>query len=336
MFIHEGRARKALIKKRTMGWSTSVRSCKRVFLIFCLRLVSVVESRTASRSLFLHVTQHHSIMPQAHIPRTLVVRGTYHSHFHSLLFQTSRRTSRNNRQRSASKFHSPFMSPTDAPPSDPCPFCAIARAYPVSADPPSPVPTRPDPCAIDPQCHLLLSTPHVLAFLDILPMAPGHILVATRDHVRTLGELHGPPSTSSPGIGEEGAVEQRMEGLWRPRRGVEMARALGEWLPVVSRALCRVTGVEDWNVVQNNGERAAQVVPHVHFHLIPRYQEGRGETRNRGEVDGGMLKSWRMFGRGTREELDDDEAVDLARKLREAIRKEVGETSKEGRSTSRL
>lgn len=75
--------------------------------------------------------------------------------------------------------------------------------------------------------------------------------------------------------------------------------------------------------MQNNGERAAQVVPHVHFHLIPRYQEGRRDAGGKGKVDVGMLKSWTMFGRGAREELDDEEGKQLAGELREALRKEV-------------
>lgn len=36
-----------------------------------------------------------------------------------------------------------------------------------------------------------------------------------------------------------------------------------------------------------------------------------------------MLKSWRMFGRGAREELEDDEGVEMAGLLREAMREEV-------------
>ncbi|KAK4959465.1 hypothetical protein LTR10_004270 [Elasticomyces elasticus] len=109
------------------------------------------------------------------------------------------------------------------------------------------------------------------------------------------------------------------------REAQATSRALGEWLPIVSRALCKVTGIEDWNVVQNNGERAAQVVPHIHFHLIPRYQEGRRENAGKGKVDVGMLKSWRMFGRGTREDLDEEEAKEMAEELRRAMREELGE-----------
>jgi hypothetical protein len=44
-------------------------------------------------------------------------------------------------------------------------------------------------------------------------------------------------------------------------------------------------------------------------------------------------KSWTMFGRGQREELDDDEAVDLAAEMRRVLREEV---EKMGRSGSKL
>lgn len=184
-----------------------------------------------------------------------------------------------------------------------CPFCKIADAYPPEA---SPIPQSPDPEKVDPQAHVILSTPHVLAFLDILPIAPGHILLTTRQHYRKLSDLYTTP-----------------EGTDSATQALESARALGAWLPVVSRALCKVTGIEDWNIVQNNGERAAQVVPHVHFHLIPRYQEGRRENAGKGKVDVGMLKSWRMFGRGAREDLEEGEGEEMAGLLRGALREEV-------------
>ena len=189
-----------------------------------------------------------------------------------------------------------------------CPFCSIAKAYPAET---SPVPQSPDSEAVDPQCHLILSTPEVLAFLDILPIAPGHILVTTREHYRKVSDIY------TAKAGKDEASEDKAA------KARDSARALGEWLPIVSRAMCAVTGVEDWNIVQNNGERAAQVVPHVHFHLIPRYQEGRREVGGKGKVDVGMLKSWKMFGRGAREELADDEGAELAKQLRDALRKEV-------------
>lgn len=195
-----------------------------------------------------------------------------------------------------------------------CPFCRISAAYPPEATSPI-VPSDPDPERVSPECYLILSTEHVLAFLDILPIAPGHILLTTRDHYRKLGDLY---ETGKQGRGQRTWDQHRAR-----QNSLATAKALGEYLPLISRALCRATGIEDWNIVQNNGERAAQVVPHVHFHLIPRYQEGRVETARKGNVDVGMLKSWRMFGRGTREELDEEEARALAGRLREAVKVEV-------------
>jgi diadenosine tetraphosphate (Ap4A) HIT family hydrolase len=71
------------------------------------------------------------------------------------------------------------------------------------------------------------------------------------------------------------------------------------------------------------GIRAAQVVPHVHFHIIPRPSHVP-ELKN---------KSWTMFGRGQREDLDDDEGEELAAKIRQELRKEVENRWK---TTSRL
>lgn len=130
---------------------------------------------------------------------------------------------------------------------------------------------------------------------------------------------------------------------------VEEGRALGAWLGVVSRAV--VGGVVadgegggfegaggDWNVVQNNGDiappspvhsllckstttlthhlagvRAAQVVPHVHFHIIPR----------NGDVPEVKARSWTVFGKGQREDLDDEDAEVLVGRMRKGLEREV-------------
>ncbi|KJX93887.1 hit domain-containing protein [Zymoseptoria brevis] len=203
------------------------------------------------------------------------------------------------------------MSPVDDYYPIECAFCKISAAYQPSSS--SPVPISPDPDLVSPQCHLILSTPLVLAFLDIMPIARGHILITTRKHYTKLSDLQ-PSSKHGDWLSKQSANEVRAT-----------SRALGEWMPVVSRALCKVTGIEDWNVVQNNGERAAQVVPHIHFHLIPRYQEGRLEGQRTARKDHGMLKSWKVFGRGSREDLDDEEGAELAGLLRAAIKEEVEE-----------
>jgi len=156
-----------------------------------------------------------------------------------------------------------------------------------------------------------------MAFLDIMPISPGHVLLTTREHYEKLTNI---PTQSQTKTGLPS------KSLWtKPYvpEGDTPSKALGFWMPVLSRALAKTLDIEDWNVVQNNGARAAQVVPHVHFHFIPRYPEGRKELGGKGAVDVGMLKSWRMFGRGTREDLDEDDARQLSEKLREGLRAEI-------------
>jgi len=75
------------------------------------------------------------------------------------------------------------------------------------------------------------------------------------------------------------------------------------------------------NLIPNSiGVRAAQVVPHVHFHIIPR-PANVPQLKN---------KSWTMFGRGQREELDDDEGEKLAGELRDELRKELEKYAGQG------
>lgn len=70
-----------------------------------------------------------------------------------------------------------------------CPFCGIAATNP-------PIPfnesesssSSPDRNS-DPTAHLILSTEHVLAFLDIMPLTRGHVLVTPRRHFEMLGDM---------------------------------------------------------------------------------------------------------------------------------------------------
>jgi histidine triad (HIT) family protein len=95
-------------------------------------------------------------------------------------------------------------------------------------------------------CYKLFEDDHVLSFLDIGPLSRGHLLVIPRQHAVTLDELDEPSTMAC----------------------AAAARRLG-------KAACEVTGVKDWNLLQNNGKLAGQVVMHVHIHVIPR-REGDG------------------------------------------------------------
>lgn len=68
-----------------------------------------------------------------------------------------------------------------------CPFCNIAATNaPIPLDQPDSNPPESDTA---PTAHLILSTEHVLAFLDIMPLSRGHVLVTPRQHYETLGDM---------------------------------------------------------------------------------------------------------------------------------------------------
>lgn len=70
-----------------------------------------------------------------------------------------------------------------------CPFCNIA-----ATTPPRPF-NEPESKSEAPElgpektAHLILSTDHVLAFLDIMPLTRGHVLVAPRRHYEMLADM---------------------------------------------------------------------------------------------------------------------------------------------------
>jgi histidine triad (HIT) family protein len=107
-------------------------------------------------------------------------------------------------------------------------------------------------------CHRVYEDEHVLAFLDVGPLSPGHTLLIPKERKAHLHEL----SDAS-------------------------AAALGRVLPRLCRAVMAATGAADYNVLQNNGSRAHQVVMHVHFHIIPKIgQAGLGVVWPAGKLDG--------------------------------------------------
>ncbi len=44
-------------------------------------------------------------------------------------------------------------------------------------------------------------------------------------------------------------------------------------IPVVARGILAATGADGFNIGQNNGKSANQIIPHVHVHIIPRYHK---------------------------------------------------------------
>lgn len=80
------------------------------------------------------------------------------------------------------------------------------------------------------------------AILDLGPAAKGHTLVIPKDHSENLLDV-------SP----------------------ETAKKALSVISKTANAIKDAMGCDGINVVQNNGEAAGQTVMHLHFHIIPRY-----------------------------------------------------------------
>lgn len=85
-----------------------------------------------------------------------------------------------------------------------------------------------------------------LAFLDISPVNPGHILVIPKKHFSNMEE----------------APENDL---------CELMKAVKK----VGRAMKDGLGADGYNINVNNDPVAGQIIPHLHFHIIPR-TEGDG------------------------------------------------------------
>lgn len=86
---------------------------------------------------------------------------------------------------------------------------------------------------------------HVFVFLDINPGSRGHTLVIPKQRYVFLHEM---PSA--------------------------LGGAIGRVLPGIAKAVMAAVGAVDYNILCNNGRAAGQVIPHVHFHIIPKFEAG--------------------------------------------------------------
>lgn len=89
---------------------------------------------------------------------------------------------------------------------------------------------------------ILVETDETISFLDINPVNKGHALIVPKRHAGTLLEL-----------------------------GEQEVQACASLAQRVANAVMAATGAEGFNLLQNNARCAGQLVPHVHFHVIPRW-----------------------------------------------------------------
>ncbi|MEI6378961.1 MAG: HIT family protein [Candidatus Falkowbacteria bacterium] len=94
--------------------------------------------------------------------------------------------------------------------------------------------------------HKIYEDDYVLAFLDIAPVNPGHVLVITKRCVKNMEEI------------DDVQLSYVMH----------VVRKIGITLK-------KTLAVQGYNVIINNGAVAGQLIEHFHCHVIPR-QAGDG------------------------------------------------------------
>lgn len=102
-----------------------------------------------------------------------------------------------------------------------CVFCKIARG--------------------DTPCHKIHEDESTLAFLDIFPVADGHVLIVTKEHFESIFD------TPAGALKDAAATAKR-----------------------VADAMRRALAPEGVGIFQLNGAAAGQTVFHYHVHLVPR------------------------------------------------------------------
>ena len=104
-------------------------------------------------------------------------------------------------------------------------------------------------------CAVVAEDEYGIAFLDIAPFEKGHTLVIPKYHAPLLEDL--------------------------PLDRLERLMGL---LKLAGAKLLRGLPCDGYNIMLNNGSSASQEVPHLHFHLVPRY-EGRSLAWKGGSYD---------------------------------------------------
>jgi histidine triad (HIT) family protein len=94
------------------------------------------------------------------------------------------------------------------------------------------------------QGHFIYQDDNHVAFLDKYPIDKGHTLVLPKKHYEKITDMN--PTN----VGD-----------------------LFSQIPKIVKAIMSATKADAFSLAQNNGRAAKQIIPHVHVHIIPRYNE---------------------------------------------------------------
>jgi len=85
---------------------------------------------------------------------------------------------------------------------------------------------------------------NIIAILDKYPIDKGHSLVITKKPYEKLTDMS----------------------------NQEVAELFSK-IPKIANAIVKATNADAFSIAQNNGKAAKQIIPHVHVHIIPRYND---------------------------------------------------------------
>jgi len=119
--------------------------------------------------------------------------------------------------------------------------------------------------------HFIYEDESHVAFLDKYPIDVGHSLVVPRAHHERITDMS---------FDEVGSMFSHV--------------------PKIAKAILKATSADAFSLAQNNGRAAKQIIPHVHVHIIPRYNHK------------GTVWTKRVIG-------NDGELSTLARKIKDAL-----------------
>jgi len=93
-------------------------------------------------------------------------------------------------------------------------------------------------------CYVIYQDDDCIAILDKYPIDNGHSLVITKKPYEKLTDMD-----------------------------VDEVAKLFSKIPKIANAIIKATNADAFSIAQNNGKAAKQIVPHVHVHIIPRYNK---------------------------------------------------------------
>ena len=91
-------------------------------------------------------------------------------------------------------------------------------------------------------CYVIYEDDDCLVILDKYPIDNGHSLIITKKHFEKIIDMN-----------------------------TDDVSRLFSKIPKIANAIIKATDADAFSVAQNNGKAAKQIIPHVHIHVIPRY-----------------------------------------------------------------